>query len=70
MPCICHGAISGDEELDDFLKSDKGKDVHLRLKTIAKELNDQRISAECWREEFNASWIKCFDHMLNGCDEK
>mgnify|MGYP003390593917 len=70
MPCICHGAVSGDEELDKFLSSEKGKNIHARLKEIAGEINQESISAECFRLHFNLSWAQCFAHMLQGCDEK
>lgn len=71
MPCICYGAISGDEEFDTFLKSQKGKDVMDHLSRASLIIKSHKISIECGLHdvEFRQMFFKAFMHMLVGCDE-
>lgn len=72
MPCICYGAISGDEEFDTFLKSDKGKEVMELLTQASTIIKSHKISEECNFSdiEFRQMFVKCLLHMLVGCDEE
>ncbi len=72
MPCICYGAISGDEEFDTFLKSEKGKEVMEHLIKASSIIMSHKIHIECdLRDiEFRQMFVKCFLHMLIGCDEQ
>lgn len=69
MPCICYGAISGQEEYDDFLTSDEGKQLLSDMKEIANRIKKVPIHEECFPIEFRQMWVKCLLHMLVGCDE-
>jgi heme-binding NEAT domain protein len=69
MPCVCYGAVSGNEELDKFRETEDGKEVYRDILHAAFLIKNASIDIECERNEFNSAWIKCFDHMLNGCDE-
>ena len=74
MPCICWGAISGEEEFDDFLKSEMGHIVMESLKMTAQLIKDHKFSTECTYDyqhmEFRQMFVKAFLHMLVGCDEE
>ena len=71
MPCICYGAISGDEEFDTFLKSEKGQQVMEHITKAASIIMSHKISLECDLNniEFRQMFVKCFLHMMIGCDE-
>ena len=71
MPCICYGAVSGDEEFDTFLKSEKGQEVMNCLTQARDNIKSHRICEECSLNqiEFRQMFVKCFLHMLVGCDE-
>ncbi len=71
MPCICYGAISGDEEFDSFLQSDAGKQVMEHLSIASMIIKSHKISFECDMNtiEFRQMFVKCLLHMLVGCDE-
>lgn len=73
MPCICYGATSGKEEYDDFLKSKKGKQAMDHIIKAASIIMSHRISIEAVHNindiEFRQMFVKCFMHMMIGCDE-
>lgn len=71
MPCICYGAISGKEEYDNFLASDKGKEVMEHIIKAASIIMAHNISVECDLNniEFRQMFVKFFLHMMVGCDE-
>ncbi len=71
MPCICDGAITGLEEIDTFLLSDKGREVMEHLSKAASLIESHRISRECDLNdiEFRQVFVKYFLHILVGCDE-
>lgn len=70
MPCICYGAVSGDEELDRFLKTPEGVDAMQCLLIAAALIKKHRVCAECFYQDFEKSFVKCFEHLLLGCPEK
>lgn len=72
MPCICYGAISGEEEMDRFLESKNGKDVMEHLTNAALIIKTHKISTQCnlRDSEFRQMFVKAFLHMLIGCDEQ
>lgn len=72
MPCICYGAISGYEEFDTFLKSNKGKEVMELLTQASTIIKSHRISIEgdLSDMQFRQMFVKCLLHMLIGCDEE
>jgi hypothetical protein len=69
MPCICYGAISGKEEYDRFLKSEKGQETLDHLKKASILINSFNVHEECFTIEFRQMFVKCLLHMLTGCDE-
>ncbi len=71
MPCICYGAISGKEEYDNFLASDKGKQVMEHMTKASSIIMAHNIHVECDLNniEFRQMFVKCFLHMMVGCDE-
>ena len=71
MPCICYGAVSGDEEFDTFLKSEKGQDVMEHLTNAATIIKSHKISEEYMMRDidFRQMFVKALLHMLVGCDE-
>lgn len=72
MPCICYGAISGKEEYDEFLSSEKGKETMSHIKKAASIIMAHRLSDEVIdisTIEFRQMFVKCFLHIMVGCDE-
>jgi len=71
MPCICYGAKSEKEEYDEFLANDKGKEVMEHLSKAASKIMSHNIDRECTLSdiEFRQMFVKCFLHMMIGCDE-
>lgn len=70
MPCICYGAVSGDEEYDKFIKSEMGQEVMRNLKNAAALIKSADIHEECMPMEFRQMFVKALLHMLIGCDEQ
>lgn len=72
MPCICYGAVSGQEEFDSFLQSEKGQETMRSITRAASLIMSHRISDECTMNdiEFRQIFVKAFLHMMVGCDEK
>lgn len=73
MPCICHGAVSGDEAFDDYLKSNEGKVTMMMLEGIAMRIRNAGLPVECLpyqHIEFRNMFVKALLHMLVGCDEE
>jgi hypothetical protein len=72
MPCICYGAISGKEEYDNFISSEKGKETMENLTKAASLIMSHKINKECDLNniEFRQMFVKCFMHMMVGCDEQ
>jgi hypothetical protein len=74
MPCICYGAVSGEEEYDDFIKSEKGQRAMEHIIKAASLIMSHNISDEAMHNinntEFRQMFVKCFLHMMIGCDEK
>lgn len=71
MPCICYGAKSGKEEYDGFLASAEGKETMEHLIKAASYIMAHKIDIECDLNniEFRQMFVKCFLHMMVGCDE-
>lgn len=71
MPCICYGAKSGKEEYDQFIASQKGQEVIEYLTKAASIIMSHRLDLECKVNhiEFRQMFVKCFLHMMVGCDE-
>jgi len=72
MPCICYGATSGKEDYDDFLASDKGKEAMEHIRKAASIIMSHEMSREVIDMsiiEFRQMFVKCFLHMMVGCDE-
>ena len=72
MPCICYGAISGKEEYDKFISSEKGKQTMEHIIKAASLICSHNIHVECDMNniEFRQMFAKCFLHMMVGCDEQ
>lgn len=73
MPCICYGATSGKEDYDKFLASDKGKEAMEHIIKAASIImsHQQNLEVEDWSVfDFRKMFVKCFSHMMMGCDEK
>lgn len=70
MPCICYGAVSGDEQLDKHLQTENGRETLLCLRAIASQIKLANIDIECDRREFNRAFVTMFSHLLNGCPEQ
>ncbi len=74
MPCICYGAISGQQEYDNFIKSEKGKQVMEHMIKCASLIMSHNIHEEAMHNinnfEFRQMFVKCFLHMMVGCDEE
>jgi|HubBroStandDraft_2_1064218.scaffolds.fasta_scaffold1216496_2 hypothetical protein len=72
MPCICYGAVSGKEEYDNFLVSEKGKKTMDHLTKAASLIMSHNINVECDLNniEFRQMFVKCFLHIMVGCDEE
>lgn len=72
MPCICYGATSGKEDYDRFIQSDKGKEVMQNLIKASSIIMSHKIDVEVIdmnHIEFRQMFVKCFLHMMVGCDE-
>ena len=74
MPCICYGAMSGEDAYDHFLKSDAGQTAMNNLKMAAILIKKYDLPLEAIHRtndiEFRHIFVKAFMHMLIGCDEK
>lgn len=74
MPCICYGAVSGKEEYDDFINSEKGQQTMGHIIKAASLIMSHNISDEAMHNinniEFRQMFVKCFLHMMIGCDEE
>lgn len=70
MPCICDGAISGNE----FLKSTDKKridDINEKLREVShliKKLDEERPE-DCYQQHHYEQWFEAFFHHLYGCPE-
>jgi len=69
MPCICWGALSGEQAYDAFLNTREGQDVMKHLKAAAFIIKNTDISYECKTVEFKKLFVTALHHMLVGCDE-
>ena len=73
MPCICYGATSGKEDYDGFLASEKGKKTMDHIIQAAALIMSHQIHPEVIDMstiDFRQTFVKCFLHMMTGCDEK
>ncbi len=73
MPCICYGATSGKEDYDRFIASEQGQFVMNNLRLVADVIKSHKIDLEVEDMndiEFRQMFVKCFLHMLIGCDEQ
>ena len=73
MPCICYGAVSGDEAFDEYLKSNEGIVTLLALEGVANRIKSAKLPIECadWQViEFRQMFVKALMHKLVGCDEQ
>jgi hypothetical protein len=65
--------MSGQDEYDEFLKSEEGKQVMFHITSAAALIKSHRISEEAKHNinniEFRQMFVKCLLHMLVGCDE-
>lgn len=71
MPCICHGAISGNEEFDRMKKEfpRTWNEVLKNLRDAAILINTFPLQVECDESNFHIVWMEAFAHMLQGCPE-
>lgn len=70
MPCICHGAVSGDEMLDKIVGTPEFKKANKLLKEAAMVIQNTPIDRECYSTSFYDAWIQAFRHHLRGCDAR
>lgn len=74
MPCICYGAMSGEDAYDEFLKSESGKEAMGYIIKAASIIMCHNLPAEaiqyCSPIEFRQMFVKCFLHLMIGCDEE
>lgn len=73
MPCICYGAMSGQEDYDRFIKSTKGQEVMDHIVKAASIIMSHQLDREVEDMniiEFRQMFVKCFLHMMVGCDEQ
>lgn len=73
MPCICYGATSGKEEYDKFIESPKGREVIeslIKASSIIMSHELDREVIDTSTMEFRQMFVKCFLHMMIGCDEE
>jgi hypothetical protein len=70
MPCICHGAVSGDEMLDKLIKTPEYKKANALLKEAASIIHHIPIDMECYPTSFYDAWCTAFRHHLRGCNER
>ena len=74
MPCICYGAMSGQDAYDKFIQSEKGKEVMEHIIKAASIIMAHQIPLEAIDNintiEFRQIFVKCFLHMMVGCDEQ
>jgi hypothetical protein len=66
MPCRCCGTKSRPSK---GFKEPLDKEIH-ELISKAKDLILEQGRKYEYIEEWKHEWIKAFNHMLNGCDEK
>jgi len=69
MPCICYGAVSGNEMFDTILKSKEGQETFEDIKKLANRIKNHEIHEECMDIEYRQTWVKCLLHLLIGCTE-
>jgi hypothetical protein len=71
MPCICYGYKSGKEEYDTFIESPAGYEVMKDLCKVASKIMSHEFvnDGEMNIFEFRQMFVKCFLHMMVGCDE-
>ena len=72
MPCICYGAKSGVEEYDEFIASEKGQEVMKHIVKAASIIMAHQMDREVIDMsimDFRQMFVKCFLHMMIGCDE-
>ena len=72
MPCICYGATTGKEDYDSFIASEKGKKAMEHITKAASIIMSHKIPIEVVDMsviEFRQIFVKCFLHMMIGCDE-
>lgn len=74
MPCICYGAMSGQDAYDEFIKSEKGKETLDHITKAASIIMSHSLPLEAIHNvndiEFRQMFVKCFLHMMVGCDEE
>lgn len=74
MPCICYGAMSGKDEYDEFIRSEKGIKAMEHIVTAASLIVSHNISDEAMHNidvfEFRRMFVKLFLHLMVGCDEE
>jgi len=74
MPCICYGAMSGQDAYDEFIKSEKGKEVLDHIIKAASIIMSHQLPREAIHNicdiEFRQMFVMCFLHMMVGCDEE
>ena len=72
MPCICYGAVSGDEAFDDLKKRypDHFEAIMTALMKAEFLIRSAPYSDECFKENWQKKWVKCFEHLVCGCPEK
>lgn len=70
MPCICHGAITGDDFLDSIINTPEFKKVNKMLKEAASSINAIAIPMETYVQSYHDAWMHAFKHHLRGCDGK
>lgn len=74
MPCICYGAMSGKDAYDEFISSEKGKECLDYIVKAASIIMAHELPLEAIHRvsqiEFRQMFVKCFLHMMVGCDEQ
>jgi hypothetical protein len=74
MPCICYGSLSGKDCYDEFLASDKGREALGHIIKAASIIMSHKLPDEGIHNvsdiEFRQMFVKCFLHMMVGCDEE
>ena len=74
MPCICYGAMSGQDAYDEFIQSDKGKEALGYIIKASSIIMAHNLPLEAIHNvnhiEFRQMFVKCFLHMMIGCDEE
>lgn len=73
MPCICYGHTSGKEDYDNFLASERGKEAMVHIIKAASIIMSHQLDPEVIdisTFDFRKMFVKCFLHMMVGCDEE